>query len=365
MVEREEHGTLPDGTRVAAWALAAGPARVRVSEFGATLLSAVVPDARGRLADVVLGYGALADYAGENPSFYGGTMGPVANRTDRAEVPLAGRVWHLPANDGSRGENNLHTDLTCGLHKLPWHTAEVAGDAVTLHCELADGAYGLPGSRAIAARFSLTEDHGPADEGVTPVARLAVRYEVTSDAPTYVNPTCHAYFNLAGHAAGSVAGHVVSVAADAYLPIREDSVPTGEVRDVTGTLFDLREPRALGEVLAADDEQLRRGRGLDHCLCVRGYVPGGAPRPALRLWEPTSGRTLEVLLTTPGAQLYTGNWLDDARAKDGAAYGPRAGLAFEPELYPDSAHHPEWPWEPCAPNQPYVWEAVYRFGTRG
>ena len=356
MVEREEHGTLADGTRVAAWALAAGAARVRVSEFGATLLSAVVPDARGRLADVVLGYGDLADYAGENPSFYGGTMGPVANRTDRAEVPLAGRVWHLPANDGPTGENNLHTDLARGLHKRLWRTAEAGGDAVTLALELADGEYGLPGSRSLTARFSLVEEPGG--------ARLTVRYEVSSDAPTYVNPTCHAYFNLAGHDAGSVAGHVVSVAADAYLPIREDSVPTGEVRDVTGTPFDLREPRALGDVLASDDEQLRRGRGLDHCLCVRGWEPGGAPRPALSAWEPASGRTLEVLVTTPGAQLYTGNWLDDPRAKDGAAYGPRAGFAFEPELYPDSAHHPAWPWEPCAPGRPYVSEIVYRFGTR-
>lgn len=357
MVERGVHGTLPDGTRVGAWTLAAGAARVRVSEFGATVLSVVVPDARGRLADVALGYDDLAGYAGENPSFYGGTMGPVANRTDRAEVPLAGRVWHLPANDGPRGENNLHTDLTRGLHKRLWHVAETSDDAVELRLDVPDGAYGLPGERRFSARFSLAEEPGG--------ARLTVRYAVESDAPTYVNPTCHAYFNLAGHDAGLVEGHVVSVAADAYLPIREDSVPTGELRAVDGTPFDLREPRALADVLAADDEQLRRGRGLDHCYCVRGYRPGGAPRPALRVWEPASGRTLEVLVTTPGAQLYTGNWLDDPRAKDGAAYGPRAGLAFEPELYPDSAHHPEWPWEPCAPGRPYVSTIAYRFGTRG
>lgn len=359
MVEKSFFGQLSDGREASAFELSAGAVRVRVGDFGATLLGIDAPARDGSVADVLLGYASVAGYAGENGACYGGTIGPVANRTDRAEVPLLGRVWHLPANDGPDLRNNLHTDLARGLHKRLWEAAtDAARNAVTMRCSLADGELGLPGNRALTADFSLAEAAGGA-------AELTVRYRCETDAPTYVNVTNHAYFNLAGHDAGAAAclAQVARAEADAFLPVREDSVSAGELRPVDGTPFDFREAKPLGADVDADCEQIRRARGYDHCLCVRGYEPGGAPRQALHVEDPASGRALDVLVTTPGAHLYTGNWLGDEGAKAGASYGPRAGFAFEPEFYPDCVHHPDWPQSVCEPGRPYEMTIVYRLSV--
>ena len=149
-----------------------------------------------------------------------------------------------------------------------------------------------------------------------------------------------------------------------YLPVREDSVSAGEIAPVEGTPFDLAAGVALGSGLDADDVQIARGHGYDHCLCIFGFEPGAAPRPALDAVDPASGRTLSICITHPGAHLYTGNWLGDGPAltKDGATYGPQAGFAFEPEYYPDGVHHPAWPQPVCTPDHPYEESIVYRFG---
>ncbi|MBM6774025.1 aldose epimerase family protein [Olsenella profusa] len=357
MVEQREFGVAPDGSKASVFELSAGAVRVRVSDFGATLLGIDAPDRTGATADVLLGFASLDGYAGENGACYGATIGPVANRTDRAEVPLGGHVWHLPGNDGPNHRNNLHSDLARGLHKRHWKArVDEAESSVALSCCLADGELGLPGNRLFTAGFSLAE---AADDA----AELTVRYRCETDAPTYVNMTNHAYFNLAGHGSGNVLTQVVSIEADAFLPVREDSVSEGELRPVEGTPFDFRSPKPLGSNIDDDCEQLRRARGYDHCFCVRGFEPGGAPRQALHAEDPASGRALDVLLTTPGAHLYTGNWLGDANAKDGASYSPRAGFAFEPEFYPDCVHHLDWPQSVCEPGRPYEITVVYRLSV--
>ena len=359
MVEVSEFGVTPSGEKAHAYTLSCGTARVRVSDFGATLLGVEVPDEAGESADVVLGYADVSGYAGVNGACYGGVIGPVANRTDRAEVPLGEKIYHLPGNDGPGLANNLHSDLERGLHKRLWH-ASVDEDAcsVSLSCRLSDGELGLPGNRELTAVYALSSDA----QGAT-VLRLDLGCE--SDAPTYVNMTNHAYFNLVGHAAGDVLSQVVSIDADSFLPVREDSVSEGEVRPVAGTPFDFGSPKALGADIEEDCEQLRRARGYDHCFCVSGYEPASAPRPALHAEDPTSGRVLDVSVTTPGAHLYTGNWLEDASGvKDGAAYGPRDGFAFEPEFYPDNVHHAEWETPVCEPGRPYSSTIVWRFSVR-
>lgn len=358
MIATTPFGTLPDGREAHVFELSRGSARVRVSDLGATVLGIDVPDRTGALADVVLGFGGIEGYLGPNPAFFGATVGPVANRTDRAEVPLGGRVYHLPGNDGPGLANNNHTDADRGLHKRLWDAeADEGACAVRMTCRLSDGELGLPGNRTFSATYALEAD------GADHV--LTVSYGCETDALTYVSMTNHAYMNLAGHAAGTVLGEVVSADADSFLPLRPDSVSSGEVRAVDGTPFDLRSPRALGDGADADDEQVRIGRGYDHCLCIRGYAPGAAPRHALRAVDPASGRALDVLVTAPGAHLYTGNWLDERGAKDGATYAPRSGLAFEPEFYPDGIHHPEWPQATCEPGRPYAQTIVYRFSVDG
>lgn len=350
MIERLPFGTTPAGETATRYVLEAGRVRAEVSDFGATLLSLEVPARDGTPADVLLGFDSVEGYAGDNPAFFGGTVGPVANRTDHAEVPLGGVTYQLPKNDGPDRRNNNHTSSEHGLHKRLWD-AEVDDDAVRLSCRLADGELGLPGNRTFHATYALGEKDGAVE--------LRVTYRCESDAPTYVNITNHSYFNLAGNGSGDVLGQVVQVDAERFLPVREDSVPTGEIVDVAGTPFDFREPKSLGRDIDADDEQLRRGRGYDHCLCVRGYVPGGLPRRALVALDPASGREIEVLLTTPAAHLYTGNWLGDKGAKGGFDYAPRSGFAFEPEFFPDVIHHPDWPQPVCDPDHPWESTIVY------
>ena len=356
MIETHPFGTAPDGRSVTVYELAAGGARVRVMDFGATLVGVDVPDASGDVADVLLGFGRLDGYFG-NPACYGATIGPVANRTDRAEVPIAGTVYHLPGNDGPDKANNLHTDLERGLHKRVWDAhVDEAANAVRFTCALADGELGLPGNRAFTAEYVLATDADGA-------AALTLTYGCTTDAETYVNMTNHSYFNLAGHASGSALNQLARVRAEHFLPLREDSVSTGEVRDVAGTPFDFRAPKALGADIDADDEQLHRARGYDHCFCVDGYEPDAAPRPALTAEDPASGRVLDIAITVPGAHHYTGNCLDNTDAKVGAAYAPQDGFAFDPAFCPDNVHHADWEHPVCTPAHPFRSQIVYRFST--
>ena len=356
MIEKHPFGTAPDGRTVTVYGLSAGPARVRVMDFGATLLGADVPDAAGNIADVVLGFDALEGYF-DNPACYGATVGPSANRTDRGEVPLAGALYQLPKNDGPDQANNLHTDLARGLHKRVWNAqVDEASNAVRFTCTLADGELGLPGARTFTAEYALAQDEMGA-------AVLTLTYGCTTNAETFVNMTNHSYFNLAGHASGSALAQLVGIRAERFLPVRADSVSTGEVRAVAGTPFDFRAPKALGADIDADDEQLLRGHGYDHCFCVDGYEPDATPRPALTAHDPASGRVLEIAITAPGAHLYTGNWLDDSPIKDGGSYTARDGFAFEPEFWPDNVHHDEWEHPVCTPEHPYRSQIVYRFST--
>ena len=355
MIVKASFGSAPGGSAVSTYALEAGGARVCVTDFGATLLGVEVPDLWGRTADVVLGFGSLAGYL-DDPACYGATIGPVANRTDRAEVPLGGTVCHLPGNDGPDGRNNLHSDLDHGLHKRVWDAqVDEAACAVLMTTTLADGELGLPGNRTFSARYALASHDGAAE--------LTVEYGCETDAPTFVNMTNHSYFNLEGHDRAVVLSQEALLEADRFIPVRADSVSEGDPVAVAGTPFDFRSPKRLGTDILADDVQLHRARGYDHCFCVRGFEPGGAPRLGLSAYDPSSGRSLQILVTTPGALLYTGNWLSDVDAKDGAPYGPRQGFAFEPEFYPDCVHHPDWPQPVCTPEAPYRSTIVYRFGT--
>ena len=353
MITVTPFGTAPDGSEVSCFTLEDGHIAVRVMNFGATVLGIDAPDTAGTVADVVLGYETLDGYTALNPSCYGATIAPSANRIGGAKLTIDGTEWKLLANEG---ENNLHTDLEHAPHKRVW-SAEVdeAANAVRMTATLAHGELGLPGERTFTAEFSLT-----------PAGAFRIAYTCTSDRRTFVNMTNHTYFNLAGHASSDVRAQVATVHAGRYLPVREDSVSEGTIESVLGTPFDLRCGAALGTGIdAADNVQIARGRGYDHCFCIDGFEPDAAPRPALEARDPASGRTLAIAITQPGAHLYTGNWLDDGAnlAKGGATYGPQAGFAFEPEYYPDGMHHADWPQPVCTPNHPYEETIVYRFGT--
>lgn len=357
MVEKHTFGTTPQGEEVRTFTLRHGTWSADVMDFGATLLALRAPDRTGAIADIVLGFDRLDGYF-DDPACYGATIGPSANRTDKGEITVDGTVWQLARNDGPANENNLHTDLEHGLHKRVWN-AEVAdcANAVTFRIHLAHGELGLPGERDLSVRYELV--------GSDDACELVLTQRCATDRPTFVNTTNHSYFNLAGHDSGDVLDQTIRINATTMLPVREDSVSKGDIVPVAGTPFDFTRARPVGKgVDQSGDVQIARGRGYDHCFCIEGWVPDASPRPALWAADPTSGRSLEILITDPGAHLYTGNWLDDANAKNGASYGPRSGFAFEPEFYPDCTHHAAWPQPVCTPAHPFSSTIVYRLGTQ-
>lgn len=354
MVEKTEFGTLPSGETAHVFTLKAGDITVRVSDFGATVLGIEVPDAQGNIADVVLGHKDLAGYAGPNDAFYGATVAPVANRTAGGEIPVGVKTYQLPKNDHEA--NNLHTDKDHGLHKRLWtedYAAETDHSAtLQLSYHLDSGDLYLPGSRLVTARFTVSAP-----------ATLTIAYQMETDRPTFANITNHSYFNLAGHASGDVRAQTMQIRADRFVCIDEASIPTGELREVDLTPFDFHEAHALGDQIDADYDQIANARGYDHCFVIDGYEPDAAPRLAMRAEDPASGRVMEVYLTTPGVQLYTGNWLGDADGKDGASYGQNDGFAIEPEFYPDCVHHEDWPQPRVTASHPFKSVIEYEFST--
>ena len=356
MITTPPFGAAPSGSPVTVYNLVCAGARVRVMDYGATILGIEVPDASGDVADIALGFDALDGYF-DNPACYGGTIGPSANRTDKGQIEIAGTVYQMARNDGPDKANNLHTDLEHGLHKRVWNaTVDEITNTVSFTCKLADGELGLPGNRTFTVAYVL-------QAGPTGAAELTCTQSCVTDADTFVNMTNHTYFNLAGHDAGTVLDQVVTIDAEAFLPQRQDNVSFGEVRPVAGTPFDFRAPKALGRDIDANDEQIKIARGFDHCFCLDGFTPDANPRHALHLQDPNSRRTLDIFVTAPGAHLYTGNWLSDIDAKDGCSYGPRDGVAFEPEFWPDNNHHTDWAHPVCTPDHPFSSTIVYRFST--
>ena len=355
MVESSIFGMLPDGSCAMKYTIPAGKAALTVTDFGATVLGLSVPDRDGNVDDIVLGFSVLEGYL-DDPACYGATIGPVANRTRGAELTIGSQPYALERNDGPDNANNLHSSLTKGLHKKLWERIDdESDDSLTLACNLADGELSLPGNRRFSATFSLVEEQ----DGY----RVDIRYRCESDKETFVNMTNHTYFNLAGHVSGSALDTVVAIDADSFLPIADDHVPDGRILPVAGTPFDFRTPKALGQDLGRASVQLERGHGIDHCFCVRGWEPDGKLRHALSAHDPKSGRTLGISVTTPGIQLYPGNWLDDSEGKDGTGYTPGAGFAAEAEYFPDCAHHQSWPQPVCTPERPYEIGIAWMLGT--
>lgn len=372
MINRSHCYSHQSNQPIYAYTLHAGATVVRVSNYGATLLSIETPDVHGDYDDIVLGFDAIDAYASDPGVCFGATVGPVANRTAHGEVPLGETVFRMTLND--HGCNNLHTDLDHGLHKRMWSQKEFSqkpheSARLVLQCSLADNELGLPGNRRISALFELDQ-----------AGTLTITYRMETDAPTYANITNHTYFNLAGTSSVSVLTEMVALEADEFVVIDKNSIPTGELRSVVGTPFDFRTLHPLGAQIEAPDEQLSFAHGYDHCFCVRNpgqkdYTSRGSHaglvqdeksatsslRPALHAYDSNSGRHMEVLTTTPGIQLYTANGLEIDVGKQGAHYGPHTGFAVEPQFYPDCIHHPLWPQPVCTPEHPFCVTMQYRF----
>jgi aldose 1-epimerase len=348
-ISRGPFGTAPDGTPVDIYTLRNRQgAEARICTYGGIVVSLQVPDRKGQMGDVVLGYDTLAEYIKENP-YFGSLIGRYGNRIAKGRFTLDGREYTLAVNNPP---NHLHGGLK-GFDKVVWAARAFEGEqgpVLELTYFSPDGEEGYPGNLNVKAVYTWRDDN-----------TLRLDYTATTDAATVINLTQHSYFNLAG--GGEVLGHEVMINANRFTPVDETLIPTGELRPVDGTPFDFRQSTAIGARIQRADQQLKYGNGYDHNWVINN--PTGQLELQARVYEPTSGRVLEVLSTEPGLQFYSGNFLDGKlTGKGGKKYEFRHGFCMEPQHFPDSPNQREFPSVVLRPGQTYRNTILYRFSVR-
>ena len=339
-------GEIAAGEAVEIYSLTgAGGAGVAISNYGGAIVSLKVPDRRGRIDDVVLGFDTLEGYLA-GLAYFGAIIGRYGNRIARGAFTLNGVQYKLATNNG---QNHLHGGVR-GFDKVVWQVHRASPRTLELRYTSVDGEEGYPGELESTVTYRWTESN-----------ELRIDYRATTDKDTVVNLTSHSYFNLKGHGEGEITDHLVTINADRFTPVNEHLIPTGELRKVKGTPFDFRQPRPIGERIDSEHQQIAFGGGYDHNLVLNRS--GAELELAARVVEPKSGRVMEVLTTEPGLQFYTGNFLDGARGKAGKVYPKRAGFCMETQHFPDSMNQPKFPPVVLKPGSTYQSTTVYRFSV--
>jgi len=356
-IQQSEFGVTASGDSVDLYSLTNGAGMtMRVTNYGGTIVSLRVPGRDGS-EDVVLGFNSLDPYTSEEyvatNTYLGALIGRYANRIDEAQFTLDGQTYTLEANNGP---NHLHGGEE-GFDKVLWQAEpfkeEAAVGLVLSHVSPA-GHGGYPGRLDVEVTYRVTDDN-----------ELAVDYRATTTKATPVNLTQHSYFNLKGEGEGTVLGHKLRINAEAFTPVDSTLIPTGEARPVTGTPFDFRKSVPIGQRIDVENQQLKIAEGYDH-----NFVLSRQDRDSLHLaaqvYEPKSGRELQVLTTEPGLQFYSGNFLDGSLiGKSGASYQKHAGFALETQHFPNSPNEPDFPSTILRPGEIYTSRTVYQFSFRG
>lgn len=351
-----------DGKATALYTLKnANGVEVCITNFGARIVSLMVPDRDGNLTDVVLGYDNIAQYAdAENsPSDYGASIGRYANRIAKAQITINGENFQLPANNG---ENTLHGGPTGWQYKV-FDAEQIDDQTIKLTLISPDGDNGFPGNVTATTTYTLTDDNA-----------LDILWEATTDKETVINQTNHSYFNLNGDFSRIGTNMELYVNADYFTPSDIAYIPTGEVVPVEGTPFDFRTPRVLSEII--DDTtfvQIKNAGGVDHNFCLNTYdmdtFRGDDSQVAASLYSAETGIFLEVFTNEPGIQVYSGNFQGigrdaDILRKHGVKYPKQVSVCLESQKYPDTPHHPEWPTANVKPDETYRSHCVYKFSVK-
>ena len=342
-------GTLADGRDVAEYTLRnVSGMEVRLITFGGIVTAIKVPDRQGRFANVALGFDSLAKYEAEHP-YFGAITGRYANRIGGGRFSLDGVEYRLFKNDG---DNSLHGGAV-GFDKRLWSASENGG-AVELAYRSPAGEEGYPGNLDVRVRYSLDDSNG-----------LRIDYAAETDAPTVLNLTNHSYFNLRGEGEGAIYDHILTLNADRYTPTDESQIPTGEIANVAGTPFDFRLAKTIGAGQRSAHPQILAAKGYDHNFVLnRAGLEAGALGLAARVYEPASGRIMEVWTTEPGLQFYGGNFLDATLVgASGRLYRQSDGFALETQRFPDSPNKPGFPTTVLRPGERFTSATVYRFST--
>ena len=336
---------------IALYTLKAGDIVLQATNYGGRVVSIFTPDRNGNLTDIAVGHRTLEEY--RNPvgeRFLGACVGPVANRLGGAGFDVDGEHFSTPANDNK--VNTLHGGFT-GLDHVVWNVVSADDSTLVLNYVHPDGQEGYPGNLDITMTYALGADNS-----------FTVTYSATTDKPTPVNISHHSFFNLRGEGCGSIEEYKLRIFADRFIPIDTLSIPTGEILPVEGTPFDFREERLIGERIDDPDcPQIAAGHGYDHNWCLNG--PCGVIRPACAVYDPVSGRVIEVLTDQSGLQFYSGNFFDGSTfGKNGRPLKRRSSLVFETQKWPDSPNHPGFTDVILRPGETYTHTCIYRFRSR-
>ena len=323
--------------------------QVAITNYGGRIVSILVPDKDGKLVDVALGYEKVSGYQQANEPYFGALIGRVGNRIGKGTFILEGETVKIPVNNG---ENSLHGGSK-GFDAQVWDAKKVNDHILELSRVSPDGEEGYPGNLRVKVIYTLTDDNA-----------IKMDYTATTDKTTVVNLTNHAYFNLNGEGNGDINDHILQINASKITPVDAALIPTGELRDVTGTPFDFSKPTPIGERVNANDEQLKLGTGYDHNFVLTDGSKN--LKPAARVVGPKTGITLEVLTTEPAMQFYGGNFLDGklTDTKGGKVYQHRTGFCLETQHYPDSPNKSAFPTITLQPGETYQTTTLYKFGVQ-
>ncbi|MGH9496825.1 MAG: aldose epimerase family protein [Candidatus Sulfotelmatobacter sp.] len=348
-VEQKAFGTR-DGRPVNLYTLTnSHGVEVHAMNYGGIILSIRVPDRKGQLADIVLGHDTMEGYI-PNPPYLGAIVGRYANRIANGTFSLDGKTYTLPKNDGP---NTLHGGVTRTFDKVVWDAEPLKGKTGVAFTYLSkDGEEGFPGNMKVTVTYTLSDAN-----------ELTIDYQATTDKASPINVSQHSYFNLKGEGNGEILDHEIMINADRFTPVDKNLIPTGELKPVKGTPFDFTTSTRIGSRIEDKDEQLILGHGYDHNFVINRKGPGLTL--AARVYEPTTGRVLEVSTTQPGVQFYTGNFLDGTvTGKEGHVYKRRMGLCLETQHFPDSPNHPDFPTTILKPGEKFHQTTVFKFSAK-
>ena len=350
LIPAENFADTLDGKPVALYTLKGGDVTLQVTNFGARVVSIFTPDKDGAYEDIVVGYNNIKDYVtppGER--FFGACVGPVANRIGNARFQIDDILYSTPANDN--GVNTLHGGYI-GLDNVVWDVVSADESSIVLHFLHPDGLEGYPGNKDMTMTYT-----------VTPEGEFKIDYKAVTDKTTPINISNHPFFCLRGEANGTVEDYIMYIKSSSFIPIDSLSIPTGEIADVTGTPFDFRTAHAIGEMIGEDNIQLKNARGYDHNWCIDRETENDVELMCT-VYDPQTGRQVDVLSDQPGIQFYSGNFFNGKSCgKYGRPLGLRSSLALETQHYPDSPNNPQFPSVLIEPGQTYTQTCIYRFSV--
>lgn len=345
-VSHSAFGHLPNGETAELYTLKNPSVQLQLTTYGARVVSLETKDRHGKMADIALGHANLDGYVKDKKTYFGVVPGRYANRIANGRFVLEGKTHQITTNDGP---NALHGGKD-GFDRRNWKATEIP-EGVEFTLTSPDGDQGFPGTLTAHVRYTLHEN------------TVRIEYSATTDKPTVVNLTNHTYFNLSGEGHGTILNEVLKIDADHFTPVNALLIPTGKLEPVAGTPFDFTKPEAIGARINDNNEQLKFAHGYDDNWVLRGKM--GEMHPAAEVYDPQSGRVLNVETTQPGVQFYAGNFLDGTlTGRSGVKYVRRSGLCLETQHFPDSPNHSNFPSTELKPGQTFHSVTTWTFTTR-